>query len=334
MRDDYLWNGEGEPDPEVERLEKLLSRHAYREPAADAVDWAADLQAASRRRLRLPWIGIAALAAAAAVLGVALLLRPLPPGTGSADAWQAAPLEGTALLSGAPLRGTAPLAVGAWLETAPRSRARLEVAAVGEVRLEPDTRLRLVAARAWEHRLALEHGTIRASTWAPPHLFLVETPSATAIDLGCVYSLQVDREGAGVLRVVSGWVALDAAVGIAYVPAGASCPMRPGAGPGTPFFDDASPAFRQALAERDARATAAALDVLLREARPRDALTLWHLLERLPPPERARTYDRLVALRGSLAAGLREDVLRGDPGALDRLWDALELGRRPWSKTG
>jgi hypothetical protein len=30
MKDDYLWDGTGEPDPEVEHLERVLSRHRYR----------------------------------------------------------------------------------------------------------------------------------------------------------------------------------------------------------------------------------------------------------------------------------------------------------------
>ena len=29
MSDDYLWDGSGEPDPEVERLENLLSRYGH-----------------------------------------------------------------------------------------------------------------------------------------------------------------------------------------------------------------------------------------------------------------------------------------------------------------
>jgi hypothetical protein len=59
----------------------------------------------------------------------------------------------------------------------------------------------LVAARWTDHRLALDHGAIEARIWAPPRLFFVETPSARAVDLGCVYTLEVDRAGAGRLSV-------------------------------------------------------------------------------------------------------------------------------------
>ncbi|HEX7997829.1 MAG TPA: hypothetical protein VF528_05520 [Pyrinomonadaceae bacterium] len=35
MRDDYLWDKSGQPDPEIERLEQLLGNLRYRRPAQD-----------------------------------------------------------------------------------------------------------------------------------------------------------------------------------------------------------------------------------------------------------------------------------------------------------
>ena len=75
------------------------------------------------------------------------------------------------------------------------------------IALEPNTRVQLVEARGREHRMSLERGTIHARIWAPPKLFFVKTPSATAVDLGCEYTLQVDDAGAGLVHVVLGWVA-------------------------------------------------------------------------------------------------------------------------------
>src|SRR5882762_1002046 len=33
MKDDYLWDGSGEPDPEVQKLEKTLGRYRHNQPA-------------------------------------------------------------------------------------------------------------------------------------------------------------------------------------------------------------------------------------------------------------------------------------------------------------
>jgi hypothetical protein len=40
----------------------------------------------------------------------------------------------------------------------------------------------------------------------------------------------------------------------------------------------------------------AAVEVILREARPRDAMTLYYMLARVNEKERARVYDRLTTL--------------------------------------
>src|SRR5207247_5950259 len=123
-------------------------------------------------------------------------------------------------------------------------------------------------------------GTVHAVLAAPPGRFVVNTPSATATDLGCVYTLHVDEDGAGMLSVSKGWVALALDGREALVPVGASCRTDPRRGPGTPSYDDADQALRDALDDfdeaRDAAARARALRVVLDHATPGHAATLWH----------------------------------------------------------
>ena len=40
--------------------------------------------------------------------------------------------------------------------------------------------------------------------------FYVDTPAASAVDLGCVYELEVGDDGGGMLEVIYGWVSLEA----------------------------------------------------------------------------------------------------------------------------
>jgi hypothetical protein len=135
--------------------------------------------------------------------------------------------------------------------------------------------------------------------------------------------------------VLTGWVAFDDGGRESFVPEGAVCETRPGAGPGTPSYEDAPFALREALARLDfgglgAEARAAALGAVLAGARPRDALTLWHLLSRLEGEERGRVFDRLAALVAPPKGVSRERVLSGDREALDRWWDELGLGVTSW----
>src|SRR5258708_30062184 len=116
----------------------------------------------------------------------------------------------------------------------------MTVSEVGEVDIDPQKRLRLAESRSSRTRMELERGTIHAMIWAPPGEFLVGTPSALAVDLGCAYTLQVDDSGAGLLRTRMGWVGFRLNGREAFIPAGAVGETRPGIGPGAPVFEDAS----------------------------------------------------------------------------------------------
>ncbi len=240
-------------------------------------------------------------------------------------AWEVTRLDGTPRVGETQLADTGKLHRGEWLETDDQSRAALDVGVIGNVEVEPNTRLQLVEARAKNHRLALEAGTIHVRIWAPPRLFFVETPSALAIDLGCTYTLHVDSTGGSLLHVTSGYVELQHDERTSVVPEGSMCLTRPGLGPGTPFDEDASEAFRQALNRLDFEDGGAdALTALLAEARLEDTATLWRLMYEIDPTERGRLYDRLVELVPPPEGITRDAVLRADIEAI-RTWD-LHLG--------
>ncbi|HKY05120.1 MAG TPA: zf-HC2 domain-containing protein, partial [Blastocatellia bacterium] len=132
----------------------------------------------------------------------------------SVDApWEVTSLEGTVLVDSDRVDEIGSLSVGEWLETGGSSRARISVADIGFVEVEPQTSVRLVRTRLTEHRLELKRGTVHAMIFAPPRLFFVDTPSATAVDYGCAYTLEVDDAGASLLHVTAGWVSLAAAGG-------------------------------------------------------------------------------------------------------------------------
>jgi hypothetical protein len=239
--------------------------------------------------------------------------------------WEVVRLDGTPTISNRSFAETAHLGQGEWLVTDAASRAKVNVARIGQVEVEPNSRVQLVQTRTTEHRLSLERGRLQATIWAPPRLFFVNTPSAEAVDLGCAYTLEVDDAGRGLLHVTSGWVAFVLNGREAKVPAGASCVTRPQVGPGTPCFDDASEPLRHALTKLDFEGGGAqTLDLILSEARTRDTLTLYHLLARVPDADRGRVYDRLAEYNHPPNGVTREGVQSLD-GEMLGLWrEALE----------
>jgi anti-sigma factor RsiW len=261
----------------------------------------------------------------------------------SGPSWEVAILNGSPRIGSARMNDKSRLAVGQWLETDNVSRAKIQVGSIGQVEVDPNSRVKLVQTRPTEHRLELARGRLSARIWAPPRLFFVDTPSAVAADLGCAYTLEVDDEGGSLLRVTSGWVALQLKDRESMVPAGAACATRRGIGPGTPYFEDAPESFRQALSKLDfgSRDTdwTPALNLVLREARPRDTLTLWHLLSRLEGADRVLVYERLAALSPPPASVTRDGVLQLDEemltawkAAMESTWSNDSGLRKAWIK--
>jgi hypothetical protein len=242
--------------------------------------------------------------------------------------WEVARLDGAPKIGSWHMKEKGRLAVGQWLETDGSSRAQIEVGSIGQVEIDPNTRVRLVETKPTEHRLELAQGKMSARIWAPPRLFFVDTPAGVAADLGCAYTLEVDSQGVGLLHVTSGWVALQLRDRESMVPAGATCATRPGVGPGTPYFDDASESFRKALSSFDFEAAAESktllLDMILHEARPRDTLTLWHLLSRVESEDRVRVYERMAAFVPPPDGVTREGVLQLNEQMLQSWRDKLE----------
>jgi hypothetical protein len=295
MSDDYLWDRTGEPDPEIASLEKTLAPYRY------------SARAKSRpRNLRL-------LAAAACFLlfaagAIWLQRRPL-------SDWRVAGKR---------------IAVGQTIDTGSRGGEKLEAPFFGEVELDRDSRLQVLAASEGNQRLALRRGTMHALIWAPPASFLVETPSAKTIDLGCSYTLTVLPDDSGLLSVQTGWVAFQNGALESFIPAGAVCHTRPKAGPGLPYFENAPRGLRDAVSRYDSTAGREGLNAIVSSARKQDALTLWHLIVRTSGADRGLVVERFAALvPGSDASGLNA----GNKSAIDQAWNLLGLGGADWWRT-
>jgi len=326
---DYLWDGSGEPDPEIVRLERALGtlRGTATMPALPPRVIASVSSQWSVRSVITTLTAAAVLSLVVGAGWMSIGQRRL--------GWAVERIEGSPLVDGRALGSAGRLGVGKWLETDAASRARVSVGQIGRVDVDPNSRLQLIESRAREHRMSLVQGTIHARIWAPPKFFFVNTPSAVAIDLGCAYTLQVAEDGSGLVQVTHGWVGFEYAGRESFIPAHAVCATRPGRGPGTPRYEDAPNGYGAALALLDFGAAddpgrATALDLILTSARPRDALTLWHLLRRGSSEERGRVFDRMAAIAPPPDGVTRDAVLNGDRSAIDRWWDSLGLQSATW----
>jgi len=285
MSEDYLWDRSGEPDPEIKRLEQFLSRYG---------DSGAPLM---HQRARWPYLAIAA--SVLVVCGLWFARR------GNTSEWRMAGHQ---------------IETGRIVESG-TDTVKLEAGEIGQIDLEPHSRLELLRNR----HLALYRGTIHAFIWAPPERFQVETPSAKAVDLGCEYTLKVDPGGSGLLTVQMGWVAFQAGANESFIPAGAACRTLSPTGPGLPYFTDAPEPLQATIRQFDT----GTVDIapLLAACRPRDALTLWHLILRTNGSNRRLAATRFAELVPGVNA---QQLAKADPAAIDAAWAALGLGETKW----
>lgn len=299
---DYLWDRTGPPDAEVQQLEQLLSPLALQRKRAA-------VPPRSFRRYE---------AIAAAIILCVAAWRMLPDGAPQLAPWKIA--DG----------GPGEIRVGELVRTSRSQSMTLELDDVGRIELRPMSELRILHAAEGKQRMELRVGHMHALIWAPPRQFIVETPSARAVDLGCQYDLTVDSRGDGFLRVETGWVAFQTAAGEAFIPAGAACRTTKVRGPGIPYFEDAPAEFREALDQFERTGRHEALARVLGTARTADGLTLWHLLGRVPGADRGAVFDRFAQIVQLPPTVAREAVIRRDPAAIDACWNALGLADTEW----
>ena len=146
-----------------------------------------------------------------------------------------------------------------------------------------------------------------------------------AVDLGCEYTLEVDKDGNSKLHVTSGFVALENGKFSSIVPAGAKALTKKGKGVGTPFADDSSAEFQKAVYEFDFQNGGnQALETIIKESDLYDSLTLWHLLSRVPKAERGRVFNALANFVEPPANVTVEGILRLDKKMLDAWWKEVE----------
>ena len=307
--DDYLWDGSGEPDRDVERLERALSTYRAplpplpRRPPPRAVP-----PAGSVASIVLP------LATAAAVVTLVALAAWYSAGAGRAG-YAVAAAAGSPRVSGGAIEKHGRLRPGEWLETDAASRATIEVGAIGRVDVESNTRVQMIGARAGEHRLSLAEDGSRPrsghrrdsfssrrrrrspSIWAAP----TRSTSIRAARAFCACCM--DGSGSNSKGRES------------FIPEQAVCRTRPGVGPGrrTSRMRPRSSSTRLTTIDfGDASARRAAPSTSRCGAAHRRA-QLGHLLTRVDPDEVGPRVRPAAELVPPPAGVTRDGIARRQP---------------------
>ncbi|MFT3713103.1 MAG: FecR domain-containing protein [Archangium sp.] len=284
----YLWDKKSDGDPGTRELESLLGSEKF-----SGMKFPAPAKrSSSGRRVAL---GVVALAIAAAATFVVLRPRDV-----------------VHLRVGGEQRT---VATGEWIET--KEPVTLSLARdIGMVEVQGDSRVRVQRVDAEEQRLELASGKLHAVVNAPPRLFVVDTPSATAVDLGCEYTLAVQRDGSSRLDVLSGKVVLEGGGRTTTVLAGMWAVSRTGAAPQVAIDRQATPAFVTAVQRWSVQPDDELLALVLAQADKRDTMTLWQL--------RARASDEA---HDQIDARIRELLSVPTTAPEQSVWEACGTAR-------
>ena len=180
MRNDYLWD-DRLPEIFAASLGKL--RHNRPAPVFPVIP-AKALQPARPRLLQMLLSPRFIYVAAAIILvaGLGFWYPRLKPAPGPQPTWDITAVAGAPRVGSQTISTAGKFSVGQILETDDRSQASIRDEKTGEIQIDPGSRLRLLNSGLGVKRLALDRGTIHAYIWADPGEFVIDTPSAVAVD--------------------------------------------------------------------------------------------------------------------------------------------------------
>ncbi len=283
--------------------------------------------------LRSRWIAVGAPLSAiliAVIISVLYFYRSNP------SFWEVESLKGTPVAGNEKIDGTGNLPAGEWLKTDSQSSARLQAGLAGEVDVKPGSEVKLLDTRAPGYKLYLKFGKITANTPGSPQMLSVITPSASALDLGSNYSVEVDKDGSSFFSVVSGSIIINSDGQKEVLPAGVACKTVKDREPGTPYRINAGKEFKAALSKLDSgNTTDKVLETLLNNAGREDAVSLWYLLRDAGPDEIKPIYNRLADLVKPPDGVTYEGIKAKNNNMLLKWWDKLGYGSSSlWNSIG
>lgn len=209
--------------------------------------------------------------------------------------WKVSNIKGNSLIGDVAMSNIDSIKEGQYIMTNDSSRAELVIANMGRVIIEPNSKIIFVKGADGNNRISVEYGTIEANMKTDSKTFFVEMPSAVAMDMGGDYKLTIDSTGDGLVYVKSGKVEVQSDNRGAIVPAGNLVMTKRDLGVGTPFNENSSARFKNALMNIDfGKCGGTCLNTLLNNAKQTDAVTLVSLISRVESQYKDEVYAKVA----------------------------------------
>ncbi len=240
--------------------------------------------------------------------------------------WKVASLTGSPMIGDNAMQAVDSIKEGQWIWTNDSSSAELLVSNIGTVTIEPNSKVIFVKGADGNNRILVEYGTINADMNSQPNTFYVEMPSAVASDKGGAYILTIDSTGDGLVYVKSGKVEVQSQNKGAIVPAGSLVMTKKELGVGTPFNENSSPKFKNALFNFDfGDCSGSCVSTLLGAARMSDAVTLVNLIPNVENQYKDEVYTKLARFVAPPAEVHADSIYFFDEDKLNEWVDKIQV---------
>lgn len=214
--------------------------------------------------------------------------------------WKVVSVKGSPKINDMNIVSSDSVKEGQWITTDSVSIAELIIADIGKVTIEPDSKVILVKGADSTQQIFVEYGMVNTENKSGDNRsFKVGIPSAVAENKGGSYSLKIDKNGDGMIVVKSGKVDVLSANKNAIVPAGNIVMTKNGLGVGTPFNEQSSPGFKNALFNFDfGNCNDACMNVIIKNAKMTDAVSLLNILNggKAVTETKEEIYNKVVTL--------------------------------------
>jgi hypothetical protein len=222
--------------------------------------------------------------------------------------WQAAKIKGDPSIGNSRFSGNANLYSNKLLSTDGNSAASLKIPGIGTVEVESNSLLK----RTGEFQFELEHGTIKAVKKGAQDFLIIKVPSAEIKDfnLGGECNLTVSTDGNSLLKVQEGWMRITNINRESIVTPNYQCEIRKGVGPGIPYSFSASPEFIKAINAFSLNGDETAVPAILSQATKEDAVSLWHLLQKVDPGDKEKVLAVLTGFVNPPEGASKEEILK------------------------
>lgn len=207
--------------------------------------------------------------------------------------WKLISLKGGAIVNGV---RTEKVNVGDWIQTDSVSSVILKIANVGDVSIEPNTKVRFIQSDNNVSRIEVLYGTVNTTT-SQADKFILQSSNMKVQDKGGSYSFKVDDKGNGVIYVNNGIANVESGNKSAVVTDGKFCLYKPEFGVGIPFRKDSKPEFQNALFNYDFNnGGMPSVYYAIANAMPEDYASLMNLIPRVDEKTKYLVLNKLNRL--------------------------------------